>query len=40
MRGTNHPSIVKLISFSESPEYYFLVMERTYGYDFSRVGNS
>lgn len=27
MRGTNHPSIVKLISFSESPEYYFLVME-------------
>ncbi|KIJ70250.1 hypothetical protein HYDPIDRAFT_172122 [Hydnomerulius pinastri MD-312] len=27
MRGTNHPSIVKLISFSESPEYYFLVLE-------------
>lgn len=27
MRGTNHPSIVKLISFSEAPEYYFLVME-------------
>ncbi|KAG0705506.1 kinase-like domain-containing protein [Suillus ampliporus] len=27
MRATNHPSIVKLISFSESPEYYFLVME-------------
>jgi Protein kinase domain. len=27
MRGTNHPSIVKLISFSESPERYFLVLE-------------
>ncbi|KAL0949632.1 hypothetical protein HGRIS_009677 [Hohenbuehelia grisea] len=27
MRGTNHPSIVKLISFSESPEHYFLVLE-------------
>lgn len=28
MRGTNHPSIVKLISFSESLDYYFLVLER------------
>ncbi|KAG6833736.1 hypothetical protein H0H87_001168 [Tephrocybe sp. NHM501043] len=27
MRGTHHPSIVKLYSFSESPEYYFLVLE-------------
>jgi serine/threonine protein kinase len=27
MRGMNHPSIVKLISFSESPDYYFLVLE-------------
>ncbi|EJD53774.1 Pkinase-domain-containing protein [Auricularia subglabra TFB-10046 SS5] len=27
MRGTNHPSIVKLLSFSESDEYYFLVLE-------------
>ncbi|KAG6832955.1 hypothetical protein H0H92_004839 [Tricholoma furcatifolium] len=27
MRGTNHPSIVKLLSFSESPEHYFLVLE-------------
>ncbi|EIW82195.1 Pkinase-domain-containing protein [Coniophora puteana RWD-64-598 SS2] len=27
MRGTNHPSVVRLISFSESPEYYFLVLE-------------
>ncbi|KAF8665718.1 hypothetical protein AX16_000168 [Volvariella volvacea WC 439] len=27
MRGTNHPSIVKLHSFSESQEYYFLVLE-------------
>ncbi|TEB35520.1 Pkinase-domain-containing protein [Coprinellus micaceus] len=27
MRGTNHPSIVKLHSFSESPEHYFLVLE-------------
>ncbi|KZT20761.1 Pkinase-domain-containing protein [Neolentinus lepideus HHB14362 ss-1] len=27
MRGLNHPSIVKLISFSESPEHYFLVLE-------------
>ena len=28
MRGMNHPSIVKLSSFSESPDYYFLVLER------------
>ncbi|KAH7887888.1 kinase-like domain-containing protein [Phlebopus sp. FC_14] len=27
MRGINHPSIVKLLSFSESPDYYFLVLE-------------
>lgn len=27
MRGTNHPSIVKLLSFSESAEHYFLVLE-------------
>jgi hypothetical protein len=30
MRGINHPGIVKLISFSESPEHYFLVLERAY----------
>lgn len=28
MRGINHSSIIKLISFSESQEYYFLVLER------------
>ncbi|KAF5363580.1 hypothetical protein D9756_000543 [Leucocoprinus leucothites] len=27
MRGTNHPSIVKLHDFFESPEHYFLIME-------------
>ncbi|KAJ9094660.1 MAPK-activated protein kinase Srk1 [Naganishia adeliensis] len=27
MRGTNHPNIIKLISFSESDEHYFLVLE-------------
>ncbi|KAF5369885.1 hypothetical protein D9758_001215 [Tetrapyrgos nigripes] len=27
MRGTHHPCVVKLISFSESNEHYFLVME-------------
>ncbi|KAK0490718.1 Pkinase-domain-containing protein [Armillaria novae-zelandiae] len=27
MRGTHHPAIVKLVSFSESPEHYFLVLE-------------
>ncbi|KAK4684777.1 serine/threonine-protein kinase RCK2, partial [Tremellales sp. Uapishka_1] len=27
MRGTDHPGIVKLISFSESDEHYFLVLE-------------
>ncbi|KAJ6629152.1 kinase-like domain-containing protein [Mycena sp. CBHHK59/15] len=27
MRGTSHPSIVKLLSFSESDEHYFLVLE-------------
>lgn len=28
MRGTNHPAIVRLLSFSESPEHYFIVLER------------
>ncbi|KAI9467256.1 kinase-like domain-containing protein [Lactarius psammicola] len=27
MRGTNHPSIVKLLSFSESSDHFFLVLE-------------
>ncbi|KAK2466356.1 hypothetical protein APHAL10511_001998 [Amanita phalloides] len=27
MRGINHPSVVRLYSFSESSEYYFLVLE-------------
>ncbi|KIM90986.1 hypothetical protein PILCRDRAFT_811487 [Piloderma croceum F 1598] len=27
MRGTNHPSIVRLISFSESPDQYYIVLE-------------
>ncbi|KAG8990747.1 hypothetical protein FRB90_001629, partial [Tulasnella sp. 427] len=27
MRGINHPNVVKLISFSESQEHYFLVLE-------------
>jgi serine/threonine protein kinase len=27
MRGTDHPNIIKLISFSESDEHYFLVLE-------------
>ncbi len=27
MRGTNHNNIIKLISFSESEEHYFLVLE-------------
>ncbi|TCD70499.1 hypothetical protein EIP91_003260 [Steccherinum ochraceum] len=27
MRGTTHPSVVKLLSFSESQEHYFLVLE-------------
>ncbi|KAH8106165.1 Pkinase-domain-containing protein [Cristinia sonorae] len=27
MRGINHPAIVKLLSFSESQEHYFLVLE-------------
>ena len=30
MRGISHPSVVKLISFSESPEHYFLVLERKF----------
>ena len=28
MRGTNHPSIIKLLSFSESNDHFFLVLER------------
>lgn len=31
MRGTSHPSIVKLYSFSESEAHYFLVMELMQG---------
>ncbi|KAI0366355.1 Pkinase-domain-containing protein [Pilatotrama ljubarskyi] len=27
MRGINHPSIVKLLAFFESPEHYFLILE-------------
>ncbi|KAI0356695.1 Pkinase-domain-containing protein [Trametes cingulata] len=27
MRGINHPSIVKLLGFFESPEHYFLILE-------------
>lgn len=30
MRGTEHSSIVKLYAFSESAEYYYLVLERGY----------
>lgn len=30
MRGINHPSIVKLLSFFESPEFYFLILEREF----------
>ncbi len=30
MRGTNHQNIIKLISFSESDEHYFLVLERAF----------
>lgn len=32
MRGINHPSVVKLVSFSESQEHYFLVLERMSSY--------
>ena len=28
MRGINHPSITKLYGFFESPDYYFLILER------------
>ena len=28
MRGTSHPSVVKLLSFTESSDHYFLVLER------------
>ena len=28
MRGVDNPNVVKLISFSESDEHYFLVLER------------
>jgi len=30
MRGTDHPSIVRLYAFSESAEFYYLVLERQY----------
>lgn len=30
MRGINHPAVVKLLSFSESEEHYFLVLERQF----------
>jgi serine/threonine protein kinase len=28
MRGIDHPSIVKLLGFTESDEHYFLILER------------
>jgi len=28
MRGISHPSVVKLQSFIESPDHYFLILER------------
>lgn len=28
MRGIDHPGIVKLYAFSESAEYYYLILER------------
>lgn len=31
MRGIDHPGIVKLKSFFESDEHYFLVLERECG---------
>lgn len=27
MRGIDHPNVVKLVSFSESDEHYFLILE-------------
>jgi len=27
MRGLDHPNIVKLVDFSESPQYYFIILE-------------
>lgn len=43
MRGTNHPSIVKLLQFFESDEFYFLVLERMFfslKFLFSRAYNA
>ena len=37
MRGIDHPSIVKLHTFSESAEYYFLILERQYSFSQSNV---
>lgn len=34
MRGTNHPSIVKLLQFFESDEHYFLVLERMFSINY------
>ena len=28
MRGIDHPGVIKLISFFESDEHYFLILER------------
>jgi hypothetical protein len=30
MRGIDHPSVVKLHTFSESAEHYYLILERQY----------
>ena len=38
MRGTNHPSIVKLLSFAESADHFFLVLERVYTTMVTRMG--
>ena len=38
MRGITHPSIIKLLSFSESPDHFFLVLERMCTTTVTRVG--
>ncbi len=39
MCGVNHPSIIKLLSFSESSDHFFLVLERmcSNGYSHRRL---
>jgi serine/threonine protein kinase len=37
MRGISHSSVIKLLSFIESPDFYFLILERQCNFSDSSI---